>query len=502
MDQRPDAPTAPIPYQWAAPLPGLLRPAPPGAGRPRAGPDPGGRVMELVAAVCVMLLVGVLVVLTRVAPDEKPDKPQGITAPTIEDPFLLPSKLMIKLAHSGLPLDAGSRHEIAGSIEKSAKTPVDRFRAAIAVADVLGPEAGAKRLDELERAFATQVADAGLEPDLAAARTVLAGHDPTDDERNLLVSRHGWFGELLLSHDLPDADPGRAPLIAGGWLVIAVVVLVIAVVAVGVIGGLICFTIAVVKMTGRRAPPAFDAPSPGGSVYLETVAVFIAVFLALHVGMGLWSASTGASEAEHMSASVIAQWGVLLAMFWPLVRGVPWSRWRADLGWRCERGVLREIGAGLFMYLAGLPILGVAVGITLVIILLRGLIEEALGGTPSTPENPILQFVTRASPWQIAALVALAVIWAPIVEETVFRGALFRHLRSRTGVLAAAVISALAFGIMHGYELLMLLPVISLGFIFALMREWRGSLVPSVVAHSLHNATLMLMLVLVLCAAR
>ena len=42
---------------------------------------------------------------------------------------------------------------------------------------------------------------------------------------------------------------------------------------------------------------------------------------------------------------------------------------------------------------------------------------------------------------------------------------------------------------MHGYEFVMLLPVMSLGFGFALMREWRGSLIASMTAHLLHNGT-------------
>jgi membrane protease YdiL (CAAX protease family) len=70
----------------------------------------------------------------------------------------------------------------------------------------------------------------------------------------------------------------------------------------------------------------------------------------------------------------------------------------------------------------------------------------------------------------------------------VFRGALYRHLRSRISVAAAAVLTALGFGLMHGYPIIMLGPVISLGAGFALMREWRGSIIASMTAHCIHNA--------------
>jgi len=78
-----------------------------------------------------------------------------------------------------------------------------------------------------------------------------------------------------------------------------------------------------------------------------------------------------------------------------------------------------------------------------------------------------------------------------VVEESIFRGALFRHLRSRMGMIAAAIASAVVFGGMHGYEWMMLSPVIALGLIFAMMRDRRGSLIGPVVMHALHNGVLM-----------
>ena len=56
-------------------------------------------------------------------------------------------------------------------------------------------------------------------------------------------------------------------------------------------------------------------------------------------------------------------------------------------------------------------------------------------------------------------------------------------------------LTALAFGVAHGYEWLMLGPVIAIGFNFSLMREWRGSLVGPITAHCLHNATILLLVI-------
>ena len=62
-----------------------------------------------------------------------------------------------------------------------------------------------------------------------------------------------------------------------------------------------------------------------------------------------------------------------------------------------------------------------------------------------------------------------------------------RRTSSRWHWFPAGVVTALAFGFMHGYPVLLLGPVIALGFGFCLMREWRGSIIASMTAHCVHN---------------
>jgi membrane protease YdiL (CAAX protease family) len=68
-------------------------------------------------------------------------------------------------------------------------------------------------------------------------------------------------------------------------------------------------------------------------------------------------------------------------------------------------------------------------------------------------------------------------------------------LRSWLILPIAAIGSALVFGLMHGYEIIMLGPVITLGFTFAMMRHYRGSLIAPITAHALHNGTVMTLLI-------
>ena len=73
------------------------------------------------------------------------------------------------------------------------------------------------------------------------------------------------------------------------------------------------------------------------------------------------------------------------------------------------------------------------------------------------------------------------------------RGALFRHLRGRLGFVLAAIISAMLFGALHQYDVLLLLPVMALGASFAFIREWRGSLIGCITAHAIHNTTIFML---------
>ena len=113
------------------------------------------------------------------------------------------------------------------------------------------------------------------------------------------------------------------------------------------------------------------------------------------------------------------------------------------------------------------------------------------------PNNPMIDIISSGNALFIVGFLSLAVIWAPLVEETVFRGALFRHMSSSLGVVIAALFSATLFAGMHGYGILFLPPLISLGATFAFIRAWRGSILGCMAAHALHNGFIMIMMILV-----
>src|SRR5262249_51612492 len=80
-----------------------------------------------------------------------------------------------------------------------------------------------------------------------------------------------------------------------------------------------------------------------------------------------------------------------------------------------------------------------------------------------------------------------AVVWAPIVEELIFRGLLYGTLRTRLGVWPAAVGSALIFSLPHGYAAAGSLSVFMSGMLWAWAYERTRSLWPGMLAHSANN---------------
>lgn len=87
----------------------------------------------------------------------------------------------------------------------------------------------------------------------------------------------------------------------------------------------------------------------------------------------------------------------------------------------------------------------------------------------------------------VLSLLSVAVL-APVFEEILFRGYLFRSLREGFPFWAAAAVTALLFGIAHG-QLLWVCYAAGMGFLFCVISERSGTLTLSVAAHVGFNLT-------------
>jgi membrane protease YdiL (CAAX protease family) len=499
----------PNPYQ-PTPVPLSATPdAAPIAPRPgRDTPDPGSPKAARLALIALIILTAGVFVLQQLGASAPATQPTNqVTAPVGFDPFAGMSRLMLRFSGifdqvSGTPQEKEkAKQDIAAMLDGNTVTDVDKVRAAIVKGFIAGPDAALQSLDNFATAAAAKPTPfEGLDADAQLIRTAFEqGKDAlsaADQQR--LTDRHGYFAKVLFAATDPAAAAERDRITAGGAaLMVLMIVFGLFLLAV-FITAVICFGIALSMLTKGRIVPKFRAPEPGGSVFLETVAALAAGFLGLKVLMGVIEAIARGTSGGGMGMLMLSfalQWSLIAVIFYPRFRGVPWSEARRRMGLHSGQGFFKEIAAGIFAYFATLPIVLAVIVVTLIAVLARGMFQSGGaggGGGPVPPENPIIEIIASGNWLVLGMLYLLATIWAPLVEETVFRGCLYRHLRSRLPIVVCALLSAIVFAVMHGYEFMLLGPVLALGFNFALMREWRDSLVGPIAAHALHNGTVLI----------
>lgn len=111
------------------------------------------------------------------------------------------------------------------------------------------------------------------------------------------------------------------------------------------------------------------------------------------------------------------------------------------------------------------------------------------------PQQLITLFQGGGDPLAIALLVICAVVMAPIVEEVIFRGCIYRFLKSQSSLLTAQIISGCVFASMHA-NLLSFVPLVVVGVVLARVYEKTGHLMVAIWFHAFFNAFSLLMLFL------
>ena len=156
----------------------------------------------------------------------------------------------------------------------------------------------------------------------------------------------------------------------------------------------------------------------------------------------------------------------ILALTWLLA-----DRRRAVLlrsGWGLN------LGQGFFVEIAlGLAACGLLWGVGRVT-------QEVAGGYDSVGPFGALQ------PGVVRSL--FAITWLPLVEEAMYRGALYRDARSTAGPLGATMVTSVVFVAVHvPPDVATLLHLMLFSCLLCLLREWRNSLVAPIAMHASFN---------------
>ncbi len=114
----------------------------------------------------------------------------------------------------------------------------------------------------------------------------------------------------------------------------------------------------------------------------------------------------------------------------------------------------------------------------------------------SAPPQDMLDYIRQAqSSGLLFALLLLPIVLAPLSEELIFRGGIYRILLRHTPRWAALVLSGFLFALVHGYTFT-LLPLTVLGIVLAYAYERTGRIAVPILVHGLFNLTSVLNLFL------
>jgi membrane protease YdiL (CAAX protease family) len=305
------------------------------------------------------------------------------------------------------------------------------------------------------------------------------GSASLEPQQRLAIAQYGWLGQLAMTQDLSDSSPERKVLLDSALrtLLLGELFFIAALAALG--AGLILFIVTIVLRVTGRFRVRFEAPKDPVIPLLQGFAIYLTGFGVLPL---LFRQFFPGSRAVAVILQILA---VIVGVLWPRFRGLDWNDYRKAIGWRRGQGFFREVGAGILGYIAGLPLLMIGV-------LLVAWISRYAG---RMPVHPIIYEIMR-SPWSLLFWTLMACVWAPIVEETLFRGALFGYLRGRAPWAISSLLTALVFAAVHPQGWIGIPLLTAIGFILSAVREWRGSIIASMSAHALNNASAVLALVL------
>ncbi len=433
---------------------------------------------HIAAGLALALLVIVVMVMQALPRPEQPEDTQQ-TSPQLllTGRYLVGCQAVIRDSVGANPQMLNQSFEIQLHV---ASDHNGRLCEAILLCELVGQSQGLAHLDKL----IAETGDEALRDDAYIFRKiyVTGALALRESEKERILARHGWFAELALSFGKDDSSPERMAVLGparktafvflGAFFVFGVMALI----------GLVLFVFAILGYKRGKLKAAYASSHPSLSLsrlpYLETMALFMLVF------------PVGSIIAGFLPRLFVwLPFGFAMAiLYWIRFRGVSRSDMFRDIGWTRGAGIFREMFSGLMGYLAGLPILGVGFMVTLVLVKLTG----------AQPSHPIMNQFQDAGLVQILGLMFLACVAAPVVEETLFRGVFYHYLRGFGSTLAAALTTGLVFAAIHPQGLATIPVLGAIGVVFALIREWRDSLIASMTAHACNNFLVLCLVTLVL----
>ena len=472
---------------------------------------PVRRGFPVIAWLAILAMVGFVTYLQNGGREEPHPLEDVGTAPQ-DVIMLLQSRLLVGVAemagNQGRQLYKDAETLNQGTVEQ-------RLRFAILAEELVGADDALAVLTELDDrmqrgGIKLDQQQTDLRDTLSALMTDYAAKQwaaPSVDkkQRQLLKDQLGWFGELALAPKQGTDAKARDAVMRTAKQTAMALLGTAGLFCVMLMAGVMALVVFVAGYaTGSVRPALQCGRSNHAGIYPETFAVWLVLFFLLTQGASMLVQN----ERYRTLAIAAAMFGSLLALVWPRLRGIPWAEIRADIGWTAGRRPLAEPVIGIGSYVMTIPILFVGFLATIALMFLAGL-SDPIAGAPDDfsptglPSHPIISTVANADWFVVIQLYLVAAVGAPVVEETMFRGVMYRHLREcshRWGFLSsflfAALINSFIFAVIHPQGFLAVPALMAIALGLTLAREWRETLIPSMVAHGIHNGLLVTVLLL------
>ena len=303
-----------------------------------------------------------------------------------------------------------------------------------------------------------------------------------------LEKRLGWVGKLAQVPPGTTDQVRRDRALGQARNTLLAIVGVFAIGCFAITCGLMLQVLWWIFVATGRVQSGIDSLRGNSGLYAETFAVWLVLLVVLEA-LVLWLPLPKLG----LIWMLIPQAGSLAALGWPVLRGLRWRDVCEDLGLRWEPQTWLSPFIGLGAYLCALPMVVVAMLFTL---LMMAIVSQFIPGDGSVagPMHPVAEPILHGS-WTIRLQLLFLVVFAAIPEEIMFRGVLYRHLREASSwfgdigrVIFATAVNSLIFAAIHPQGIFGIPLLMSLAIVFSVVREWRGSLVPSMIAHALVNA--------------
>ena len=312
----------------------------------------------------------------------------------------------------------------------------------------------------------------------------------SQESKELIKERLGFPGELFLLPPGTNQAPARNKLVSGAASSFISVGFVGAVgMLAGVVGLGLCIGFPIMIKQNKLVSYFFSSPT-NHNIYIQTFAIWLVGFFGSSILLGV----LGLDDTTGMFVQPIIFFGSLSCLFYPLLRGVTFRQLRYDIGWTADRPIGDTLFAGV-SYMATIPCLipGI-ICITLVMFIVGQFSDLHEFARQTAPGHPVQEYIANGDWLMIFMVFVTACIAAPVVEETMFRGVLYRHLRDWSQKWArwisvgfSAILNGFIFAAIHPQGVAAIPVLMTLAICFSLVREWRNSLLTPMLMHGIHN---------------